>query len=88
MKEVILTKGLPASGKSTWAKKQVLESTTNYKRVNKDDLRDMLDAGRFSKGNEAFLLTVRDFVILEALNKGYHVIVALSQDQRISKGTC
>ena len=41
--KVILTVGLPASGKSTWAKEQVSQNPGQYKRVNKDDLRAMLD---------------------------------------------
>lgn len=46
-----------------------------FKRVNKDDLRAMLDDNHFSRGNEKFVLKVRDFVILEALEAGKHVIV-------------
>jgi len=45
MKKVILTKGLPSSGKSTWAKALVDESPNSYKRINNDDLRKMLDNG-------------------------------------------
>lgn len=51
MQKVIVLKGLPASGKSTWAKNLVLKDST-YKRINKDDLRAMLDASKFSKENE------------------------------------
>jgi predicted kinase len=74
MPKIILTKGLPASGKSTWAF-QELEKDPNTKRVNKDDLRAMLDNGRWSKSNEKFVLTVRDFIISEALKKGHNIIV-------------
>ncbi len=76
MLTVTLTKGLPGSGKSTWAKQQVLNAPNgSTKRVNKDDLRAMLDVGRWSKTNEQFVLKVRDFVIIEALLAGKHVIV-------------
>ncbi len=75
MLNVILTKGLPASGKSTWAKKMVDDNPNQYKRVNKDDLRDMLDNSKFSKDSEKFILKVRDAIILEALGHGKHVIV-------------
>ena len=47
-----MTKGLPASGKSTWAKLEVARSKGKTKRINKDDLRDMIDAGTWSKENE------------------------------------
>ena len=75
MKKVILTKGLPGSGKSFWAKALLLEKPGQYKRVCKDDLRAMLDTGKWSKHNEQFVLKVRDSLILAALQDGYHVIV-------------
>ena len=76
MKILYMTKGLPGSGKSTWAKSKVEELGTNVvKRVNKDDLRAMLDNGKYSKGNEAFVLQVRDMLVSAALAEGKHVIV-------------
>lgn len=75
MKKVILTKGLPASGKSTWAKSMVKKNPGSYKRINKDDLREMLDCSHWSKGNEKFVLHMRDTMILAALEDGKHVIV-------------
>jgi predicted kinase len=70
-----MTKGLPGSGKSTWAKEQVLASGGNIKRVNKDDLRRMVDAGKWSKNNEKFILKLRDQLIWTALSSGFSVIV-------------
>lgn len=75
MLKVILTKGLPASGKSTWAKNMVSQSPGCYKRVNKDDLREMLDCSHFSKHNESFVLQIRDQIIVCALADHKHVIV-------------
>lgn len=75
MKKVIICKGLPASGKTTWAKKMIDENPGMYKRVNKDDLRAMLDNGRWSRSNEKFVLAMRDWLIVEALSEGKHVIV-------------
>lgn len=75
MKKVILLKGLPASGKSTYAKKLIREYPGAYKRINKDDLRAMMDNSYHSKGNEKFVLKVRDFIIMEALRDGKHVII-------------
>lgn len=74
MKKVIILKGLPASGKSTYAKK-LLAGNGNYKRINKDDIRAMLDNGKWSKNNEKFVLKVRNWLIREALFEGFHVIV-------------
>lgn len=73
--KVILTKGLPGSGKSTWAKKLIDDNPNTYKRINKDDLRAMMDNGKFSRDAEKFVLSVRDTLILNALQNGKHVIV-------------
>ncbi|MGK7944463.1 MAG: AAA family ATPase, partial [Microcystaceae cyanobacterium] len=76
MKQVIITKGLPGSGKTRWARQQQTAHPGRYKLVCKDDLRTMLDNGRFSQNNEKFVLKVRDYLILTALEDGKHVIVA------------
>ena len=75
MKKVIITKGLPASGKSTWAKEQLTKNPGCYKRISKDELRMMLDNHKSSLGNEQFILKVRDMLILQTLTEGYHVII-------------
>ena len=73
MQKIIMTKGLPASGKSTWAKEQLKNGKT--KRVNKDDLRAMIDNGTWSRENEKLVLSVRDEIIIQSLSLGYNVIV-------------
>lgn len=76
MLKVIITKGLPASGKTTFAKELLTKHPNQYKRVNKDDLRAMLDDGFFDgKKTENFVLKVRDEIILAALAEGKNVIV-------------
>lgn len=75
MKKVILTKGLPASGKSTWAKQELADNPAVYKRINKDDLREMLDGSKWSSSNEKFIVKVRDLIILQALEAGKNVII-------------
>lgn len=75
MIKVILTKGLPASGKSTWAKKLIDENPNAYKRINKDDLRAMLDNDNFTGASEKFILKVRNELILLSIKEGKHVIV-------------
>lgn len=74
MKTIYILKGLPASGKSTWSKAQLDANPNSYKRINKDDLRAMLDNSNWSRGNEKFVLTIRDLMIKEALKAGKHVI--------------
>ncbi|MEB3193382.1 MAG: AAA family ATPase [Snowella sp.] len=75
MLNVIICKGLPGSGKSTWAKKLIDDHPGQYKRINKDDLRAMLDNGKFSKQNEDFVLEIRNQILLMALQQGKHVII-------------
>lgn len=75
MKKILMLRGLPASGKSTFAKAEVLKSSGQTKRVNKDDLRAMLDAGKWSRGNENFILKVRDTIVKLALEEGLSIIV-------------
>jgi predicted kinase len=72
---VILTRGLPGSGKTTWARQVMAASPGMYKRVNKDELRVMLDGGRWSPGNERFVEAVRDQIVVAAIAAGKHVIV-------------
>lgn len=68
--KLIMTKGLPGSGKSTWAKEQ-----KGFKRINKDDLRQMFDAGKWSGKNEQIILKVRDLLVMTLIGNGYNVIV-------------
>ena len=75
MKKVILMKGLPGSGKSTFAKKLVDDNPEQYKRINRDDLRLMFDNGFNSKSNETFIRSVRDLLILKTLESGKSAIV-------------
>lgn len=75
MNKIIMLKGLPASGKSSWATQHVAASLGACKRVNKDDLRAMYDGGAFSKSNEADILRVRDILIVDALRNKKDIVV-------------
>lgn len=76
MINIILLKGLPASGKSTYAKDFIKSQTPNsWKRINKDSLRDMLDSSVYSKGNEKMVLQIRDDIFRIALLEGKHIII-------------
>lgn len=74
MQKVIICKGLIASGKSTWAK-EFIAKNPQYKRVNKDDLRAMVDNGKHSKARETLICQLRDVFIWECLRNGYSVVV-------------
>jgi predicted kinase len=71
---IIILQGLPASGKSTWAKSKVDKEKGKYIRINKDDIRAMLGAP-FSKDLEGFVLRLRDEAIVAALDRKLNVIV-------------
>ena len=47
MQTLFFLRGIPASGKTTWAKDLVNRSNGRVKRVNRDDLRALLDEGKF-----------------------------------------
>ena len=75
MQRVFLLKGLPGSGKTFWARQFMEAYPGGYKRVSKSDLREMVDAGKYSRDNEQFILHARNTLIMEAIEKGYNVIV-------------
>jgi predicted kinase len=76
MTKLVLTIGLPASGKSTYAREFVLSAGGNWKIVCKDDLRAMLDAGKWSPRNEKIMQALQKDMAKTLLSLGYSVIVA------------
>lgn len=72
---IIVTKGLPGSGKSTWARTKLAEEPGVYKIIEKDALRLLLDGGKWSKENEKFVLRMRDAMIVATLEAGFVPIV-------------
>lgn len=76
MAKLIMTKGLPAAGKSQWAKEQVVRGKGLIKAITKDDLRKLLDDGAFSKSREKFVESAQATLIKLALDSGYTVIAA------------
>lgn len=75
MQKLLMLKGLPASGKSTLAKKLVSDSKGQMKRVNKDDLRSMIDNGAWSKEREKMIVNSRNALIDLYLAAGFSVVV-------------
>lgn len=80
MTNIILTTGLPASGKSTWAKQKVAEANGALVRVNLDDLRTMLDidpAANDAATKELIkvMYSIHDQAILSAVAAGKNVVV-------------
>lgn len=73
MRVIYMLKGLPASGKSTYAKDMI--STGKIKRISKDDLRSMLHNGKYTPELEMFILDARNILIKLALKQGFDVVI-------------
>lgn len=75
--KLIYTKGLPGSGKSTWAREFLAtQAPGEIVRVNKDDLRAMMHDARYDGDNtEKAILAARDAIIELALSSGKTVVV-------------
>lgn len=69
--KLIMTIGLPASGKSTYARTL---SESGYYRVNKDDIRAMLFGEHYKRKHEKQVIWTRDAMIREALGHGKSVV--------------
>lgn len=75
MSTLIITRGLPGSGKTYWATSWVAEDPHTRARVNRDDLRAMIHDGTFIKGvTEPRILVARDAAISALLRKGVDVV--------------
>ncbi len=77
-KHMYICKGLPGSGKSTWAKKLVAESRKDYtiRRVNRDDIRRMM--GRyddFSPSREEIVTAATEAIVVTAFERGESVVI-------------
>lgn len=69
-----ITRGLPGSGKTTWARaRQACDPTLVL--VSRDELRALLHGGRYSVANEEQVVAVRDAVVVDSLARGRDVIV-------------
>lgn len=74
MKQIVLTKGLPASGKSTWAVEYVKDNK-GWVRVNNDELSTMLFGEAFVKGVSNNISTVRLDLVKKLMDMGKNIII-------------
>lgn len=72
--KIILCKGLPASGKSTYAK-QLCKDDPNFIRINKDDIRELLGSPIFSNTFENQVLDIERKMGLAILETGKSLII-------------
>lgn len=76
MSKLVMTMGLPASGKTLWANKKAESSGGNWKIVCMDDIRAMYDAGKYTKSNEKIVKAHQMMMVNALLDTGFNVIVA------------
>lgn len=70
---LVVTRGLPGSGKTTFAREWVAEDHANRSRVNRDDIRVLLHDG-YQKINETKVTVARDALIGSLLRRGVSVV--------------
>lgn len=74
MKRIILTRGIPASGKSTWAKQEVLKDPEHSIRIDRDDLRNM--SGKYwVPAREHYIKACKDIILISAMNFQFDTII-------------
>lgn len=74
MNRLIICRGLPASGKSTWAKEWVMRDPEHRVRINQDDIRLML--GKYwVPSREKLVQEIQFDAIIEALNREFDVVI-------------
>lgn len=74
MSKIILCRGIPASGKSTWAKQWVEEDPKNRVRINNDDLRNML--GKYWViEREPLVSEMKQYLTQAAMDRGYNIVI-------------
>jgi len=83
MNKLIATRGIPASGKTTWAREYCLKNP-NTVRVNRDDIRYTFVSGKWSRDKEKDVIKIRDNLIAMFLLSGKTVI---SDDTNLSEKT-
>ena len=74
MSKLIITRGIPSSGKSTWAKQWVLEDPEHRVRINQDDIRLMLGKYWVPK-REPLVQHIQEKTLIEALTQGYDIVI-------------
>lgn len=73
-RKLILTRGIQASGKSTWARKWAEEDPGHRLRVNNDDIRNMMGI-YWQTNREPLVKRALDNIVCDALMSDYDVVV-------------
>ena len=73
-KKIIVCRGLPASGKSTFAKKWVSEDPEHRIRLNYDNIRSMF-GGKWSPKYGEIIHEIRNSFLTKAIDLGFEIII-------------
>ena len=73
-RKIILTRGIPGSGKSTWARAWVAESPETRIRINNDDIRNML-GNYWVPSREDLVSFIKHKSAVAAMCHGYDIVV-------------
>lgn len=71
---ILILSGIPGSGKTYWSYNYI-KNNSNIKRINRDDLRKMLDNNKFSKNNENFIKKLKMELIKFCLINDKNIIL-------------
>lgn len=74
MTEMKFLRGIPASGKSTYAEKWIAEDPDNRVRINRDNIREALFGNAASHADEKKVTEVENKMIVQALKAGKSVL--------------
>lgn len=76
MQHLYILRGIPGSGKSTYARQFIVDQPdpSAWKLVNKDSLRAMFDGGVWSKDHEKFIHKTFMKLVSMALAEGYNIV--------------
>ncbi len=72
--KLIIMRGLPGSGKSTFSK-EVMKAETKTIRLNRDLLREMMHFNNWSPENEKLTIKAQELLASDFLTRGYNVII-------------
>lgn len=75
MQQLIMLKGLPASGKTTWAKNWVAQDPRKRLIVSRNDIRKMLGVPIFSDRRERLVSSIESEAIRKGLKAGYNICI-------------
>lgn len=71
-RKIVILRGIPGAGKSTLAKQMVSEG---WRRVNKDEIRLMLNGYKMDNSDEKIVEMVQHMAIVGLMNEGRNIVI-------------